>query len=949
MPMNKREQEIVFAAMHGNTQCFEELYKLYYEKIYALALTMTKNSADAEDVLQTVFVSAWKNIDSLENPAAFSTWLQRITVNRCNSLLRRRRPYISTDDEGEDGEVMQLESELMLPEQYAERDDLSLRLQSIINELSDVQRETVMLYYFSEMTIEEISVIMDCSEGTVKSRLYLARKALKTEIEEQERKTGEKFYGAVCIPFGSVFVKQVNSTMISKGAAMNLFQNIASTVFGVPPVQYAPAHGSSVPGRAASAGARHGARYAASTAAKSSFPLWAKITAAVLAVAIVVTGGVIAAIKLIPKNDASQTESGEANGAAAAATEEGYAVPSYEVGETIVFGKYEQDNNTANGAEDITWRILDNTDGKIFVVSEYALDSLSYDDYAPGEYWSEAGLRDYLNDDFFHSAFNEDEQRCVADTYVLSDTQYDVAAKDSVVIDKVFLLSKHETGQYFSSDEDAVAYATEYAKAKGADTDEENKAVWWLRLCVNDDPVGVIDNNGSIDTRNGDVKCALRPAMWIDTNAIGQNQDAESVVQPIDTSYINKSLHNFLPDFYVRGYNLTTAGFDSEKQDQTNILYYILSWSYFNYDTYFEGMYESRYISAAEEPSPIDAINNKEGATYQAFEADKIDWIAKNIFQCTDEDIEHMRSKLTSDSERFPCGYSDGMYYDSRGRGEPEGRLIHYKWIDGYQKDGYCYFTLDGYWSTRPFQKRDTVDFDSPADVRVYAKVKLLSHEGTPWWSLYYLSDEPFDEWENVAVPETEPEPEETADDWSSMYYSYLTENDKPLIWSDSSNSINVDTPVALHDFDMDGVPELILGYPGARLGLSVYTIYGGEVVNAGGIGGKSSFYSDDASYHGIFRGDTIKSGAEGGVYYSGLSDGKLVTTEVYSFEYNMDTKEPEFTINDETLYDVYLECTDSPSYENATFREPRNTLKMDNWSNIQSNGWDSFTADYGY
>ena len=116
MPISQQEMKLVFAAQHGNTACFEELYKLYYEKIYALALSITKNSADAEDALQLTFVSAWKNLDRLENPAAFSTWLQRITVNQCNSMLRRRRPAASIDDESEDGEVMQIEDDLMLPE-----------------------------------------------------------------------------------------------------------------------------------------------------------------------------------------------------------------------------------------------------------------------------------------------------------------------------------------------------------------------------------------------------------------------------------------------------------------------------------------------------------------------------------------------------------------------------------------------------------------------------------------------------------------------------------------------------------------------------------------------------------------------------------------------------------------------------------------------------------------
>ena len=194
MPITQKEEALVFAAKNGNVKCFEELYKLYYDKIYALAVTVMKNRSDAEDILQTTFIKAWQNLNKLENNSAFNTWLQRITLNQCNSLLRKNKSLYSTDDEGENGELLQIESDLMLPEEYTEREDLSIRLKAIIYELSVVQRETILLYYYNNLSVEEIAHTMDCSEGTVKSRLFLARKAIRTEIEEQEKKTGENTF-----------------------------------------------------------------------------------------------------------------------------------------------------------------------------------------------------------------------------------------------------------------------------------------------------------------------------------------------------------------------------------------------------------------------------------------------------------------------------------------------------------------------------------------------------------------------------------------------------------------------------------------------------------------------------------------------------------------------------------------------------------------------------------
>ena len=232
MPVNQREEALVLASQNSDTNAFEELYQLYYDKIYALIMMTVKNSADTEDILQLTFIKAWQNIAKLNDPKAFNTWLQRIALNESKSMLRKKRPELSVDDEGENGEALQFESDMLLPQEYAERDDLSARLRRIIEELSVVQRDTILLYYYNDMSVEEIAQIMECSEGTVKSRLHLARKAIKTEIEEQERKSGEKFYGAVLMPFGPVFNSFVRSQALSSEAALRIWGAIHQSIAG---------------------------------------------------------------------------------------------------------------------------------------------------------------------------------------------------------------------------------------------------------------------------------------------------------------------------------------------------------------------------------------------------------------------------------------------------------------------------------------------------------------------------------------------------------------------------------------------------------------------------------------------------------------------------------------------------------------------------------------------
>lgn len=233
MPMTDYEQALVFAAKNGNEKSFEELYKIYYQKVYSLAKMTLKNEADAEDVLQLTFVSAWKNISSLEDNAAFNSWIQRITLNQCYALLRKNRPVVSIDDESDDHGINELESDLMLPEVYAQKEDLRIRLGAIIQSLSEVQRQTIQLFYFDELSAEEIASAMDCSVGTVKSRLFLARKAIRTEIEEKERKSGQKFYGFAGIPllaFSQIFKQQAEAAFLGSSEAASAFSEVCKNL-----------------------------------------------------------------------------------------------------------------------------------------------------------------------------------------------------------------------------------------------------------------------------------------------------------------------------------------------------------------------------------------------------------------------------------------------------------------------------------------------------------------------------------------------------------------------------------------------------------------------------------------------------------------------------------------------------------------------------------------------
>ncbi|MCL2662743.1 MAG: RNA polymerase sigma factor [Oscillospiraceae bacterium] len=214
--MNEREAALVVSAKGGDSRAFEDLYNHYYGKIFALARMTVKNDADAEDILQQAFINAWRNLHTLTNPAGFNTWLQKITLNLCYSLLRKKNIAILLDAENDIEHYGEEESDDdVLPAIYAERDDLRSRLSKIIDGLSEVQKQTILLYYFNEQKVEEIAYIMECNVSTVKTRLFLARKAIRSEVEEEERKSGEKFYGIPLLPFGDLLVQHFQSEILS--------------------------------------------------------------------------------------------------------------------------------------------------------------------------------------------------------------------------------------------------------------------------------------------------------------------------------------------------------------------------------------------------------------------------------------------------------------------------------------------------------------------------------------------------------------------------------------------------------------------------------------------------------------------------------------------------------------------------------------------------------------
>ena len=199
-----------------------------------------------------------------------------------------------------------------------------------------------------------------------------------------------------------------------------------------------------------------------------------------------------------------------------------------EVGSTVYFGSYEQDNDTSNGKEVIEWRVLEKKDNKILVISKYALDCEQYNSLFLKDVttWETCTLRKWLNETFITSAFNSDEQALIPETNVSAGKNPEYCTNSgNATKDKIFLLSISEVNKYFSSDDERMCATTDYANAQGAYTsddyivDGKEACWWWLRSPGYSQRCAArVDSGGSVDCYGDYVSSddvGVRPALWI--------------------------------------------------------------------------------------------------------------------------------------------------------------------------------------------------------------------------------------------------------------------------------------------------------------------------------------------------------------------------------------------------------------------------------------------------
>jgi RNA polymerase sigma-70 factor (ECF subfamily) len=184
------DQELVNRALNGDQRAFEKLVEKYKKRVYYLAYRMTRDHDSADELAQESFVKAYQALGSFKRGYNFYTWVYRICVNLTINFLKREKHTVSAD---------LLREMDLLPENGSEIDQLERMIASeqaalvkrVLETLPPEQKTAFILKTYDNMSYEDMADVMECSIGTVMSRLFRARQKLRKALKSAETEKDE--------------------------------------------------------------------------------------------------------------------------------------------------------------------------------------------------------------------------------------------------------------------------------------------------------------------------------------------------------------------------------------------------------------------------------------------------------------------------------------------------------------------------------------------------------------------------------------------------------------------------------------------------------------------------------------------------------------------------------------------------------------------------------------
>ena len=314
-------KKLVLQAAQGNKAAFGALYEETGRTVYFSCLKLLGDPQLAEDITQETYLTALQKLGTLAQPENFPAWVNRIGINLCKMHFRNN----SAPEDNSEEIIEEIPDEGLIPEEYVSNDAKRKIIMDIIDTvLTEEQRRSVILYYFDMLTVPEIAEVMNCTTGTVTSRLSAARKKIKEAVLIYEENNNDRLHAAVPVFILSKLLnKEASNTVLPK---LTVFTGSASAA-------------NAVPDSVTSTKTISGGKVMFST-------VKAKVIAGVCAVAVV--GGGITAAVMLSSNNSDDDDNND-----------------------IVVASSQNDSTASKGDEDVSDTANDNKDSDLYWIDSF--------------------------------------------------------------------------------------------------------------------------------------------------------------------------------------------------------------------------------------------------------------------------------------------------------------------------------------------------------------------------------------------------------------------------------------------------------------------------------------------------------------------------------------------------------------------------------------------------
>ena len=210
--------QLISQMQNGDLEAIGILFGQYKDMAYGIAMRETRSRSLSDDIVQEAFLEVIQKIGDLKNPAAFPAWLKEITYHQCTRYYRKKENvHEVAANEAEDGysvfDELEEENTAFLPDEALNQKELRTAILEMVEELPDVQRSALYMFYYDELPLKAIAQAQGVSVNTANTRLNRGRKAVKDSIERYEKKNGIQLHSVAFLPLFRWLLSEGEATM----------------------------------------------------------------------------------------------------------------------------------------------------------------------------------------------------------------------------------------------------------------------------------------------------------------------------------------------------------------------------------------------------------------------------------------------------------------------------------------------------------------------------------------------------------------------------------------------------------------------------------------------------------------------------------------------------------------------------------------------------------------